>query len=339
VDAGILVDPTNGKVLWAQNENFPRAPASLTKILTALVVLQHAGLDDTQVYTQDALDAPGANTYAKVGTTFTVTDLLWGLLLVSGNDMAIALAHKVSPDGTVGGFVNLMNQEAAAIGAKSSSFANPHGMDAPGHYSTARDLALITMVAMRNPTFAQMVGTDRHEIPWGSATRLLVNHNKLLTQYPGTIGVKTGYTNGSGNALITEATRKGTTLLTVVLGARSPAGYNDTMALMNWGFANFGALEAKSTDQIVPAKPPAVAAQAATGPRAATPRKGNPGLAPAVVPAVAAPEKLPETRPLGAGEPVRRDDLLIGAVVASLLAALFLTARRRARNRSAQYPA
>src|SRR5437899_10029319 len=113
VDEGIMVDAKNGKVLWAQNETFPRPPASLTKILTALVVLQRAKLDDTQVITQDALDAPGANTYAKVGETFTVEDLLWGLLLASGNDMAIALAHRASPDGTVAGCANLMNDAAA----------------------------------------------------------------------------------------------------------------------------------------------------------------------------------------------------------------------------------
>src|SRR5205085_10996962 len=104
-------DGSSGKGLWAQNETFPRPPASLTKILTAIVVLQHARLDDTQVVTQDAYDAPGSNTYAKVGETLTIEDLLWGLLLVSGNDMAVDLAHKVSPDGTVGGFVNMMNQE------------------------------------------------------------------------------------------------------------------------------------------------------------------------------------------------------------------------------------
>jgi len=338
VDEGIMVDAKNGKVLWAQNETFPRPPASLTKILTALVVLQRAKLDDTQVITQDALDAPGANTYAKVGETFTVEDLLWGLLLASGNDMAIALAHRVSPDGTVAGFVNLMNEEAAALGAQSTSFANPHGMDAPGHYSTARDLALITMVAMRNPALAQMVGTVRHDVPWNGGKHLFVNHNKLLTLYPGTIGVKTGYTNGSGNSLVTEATRNGTTLLTVVLGAKSPAGYNDSMALLNWGFANTGALEARSTDQIVPAKVPAVAAQAAPGVKNGAARKGGSGSPAAVRQAAAAPERLPESRSLTAGGPERRDDVLLGAVIASLLTALFLTTRRRSRNRSAQFP-
>jgi D-alanyl-D-alanine carboxypeptidase len=336
VDEGILVDSSSGKVLWAQNETFPRPPASLTKILTAIVVLQHARLDDTQVVTQDAYDAPGSNTYAKVGETLTVEDLLWGLLLASGNDMAVDLAHKVSPDGTVGGFVNMMNQEASALGAQNSSFANPHGMDAPGHYSTARDIALMTMVAMRNPTFAQMVGTTRHEIPWGSGQHLLVNHNKMLTLYPGTTGVKTGYTNGSGNSLVTEATRNGMTLLTVVLGSKSPAGYNDSMALLNWGFANFGALEAKSTDQIVPVKAAALAAEAAPGVRNVAKKSGS-GSSAVLRPAAAAPERLPETRSLTAEGPERRDDVLLGAVIASLLAALFITTRRR-RARSAQFP-
>ena len=257
VDEGILVDASNGKVLWAVNANQPRPPASLTKILTALVVLQRAKLDDTQTVTDEAYNAPGANTYAKAGWTYSVEDLLWGLLLVSGNDMAISLAQKVSPDGTVAGFVQVMNEQAAALGATSTVMANPHGMDAPGHLSTARDLALLTMVAMKDPTFATMVGTRKHNIPWdgGQHTHLLVNHNKLLTLYPGTIGVKTGYTSGSGNSLASEATRNGHTLLAIVLNAKSPAGYNDSAALYDWGFLNFDALEAKATDTIVPLTP------------------------------------------------------------------------------------
>src|SRR5712691_3056327 len=314
VDEGILVDTSNGKVLWEVNDNQPRPPASLTKILTALVVLQRAGLDDTQTVTDEAYNAPGANTYAKPGWTYSVDDMLWGLLLVSGNDMAISLAQRVSPDGTMAGFVQLMNEQAAALGATSTVMVNPHGMDAPGHVSTARDLALLTMVAMRVPTFATMVGTVQHAIPWdgGQHTHPLVNHNKLLTLYPGTIGVKTGYTNGSGNSLASEATHDGHTLLAIVLNAKSPAGYNDSKALYDWGFLNFDALEARATDVIVPLTP------SSTMP-AATKKAGDP-VAEAVARAV------PGSRPLRDAIPL--DNVLIGVLIASVIGAWFLSHRR-----------
>jgi D-alanyl-D-alanine carboxypeptidase len=314
VDEGILVDPSNGKVLWAVNATQPRPPASLTKILTALVVLQRARLDDTQTVTDEAYNAPGANTYAQPGWTYTVEDMLWGLLLVSGNDMAISLAQKVSPDHTVAGFVQVMNEQAAALGATSTVMANPHGMDAPGHLSTARDLALLTMVAMKDPTFAMMVGTRRHDIPWdgGQHTHLLINHNKLLGLYPGTIGVKTGYTNGSGNSLASEATRNGHTLLAIVLNAKSPAGYNDSKALYDWGFLNFDALEAKATDVIVPLT-------AASSVPAGAKKAGVP-LAEAAAGVV--PSSHPEH------DPVPLDDVLLGVVVASVIGAWFLSSRR-----------
>jgi D-alanyl-D-alanine carboxypeptidase len=278
------------------------------------VVLQRAKLDDTQTVTDEAYNAPGANTYAKPGWTYTVEDMLWGLLLVSGNDMAISLAERVSPDHTVAGFVQIMNEQAAALGATSTVMANPHGMDAAGHVSTARDLALLTMVAMKDPTFATMVGTRKHTIPWdgGQHTHLLVNHNKLLTLYPGTIGVKTGYTNGSGNSLASEATRNGHTLLAIVLNAKSPAGYNDSAALYDWGFQNFDALEAQSTDTIVPLTPGASV-------HAASKRSGGP------VPEAAAGAPA-GTRPDESSLPLNA--LLLGIVAASVVAAWYLSSRR-----------
>ena len=324
VDSGILVDATNGKVLWAANPDQPRSPASLTKILTALVVLEHAKLSDTQVVTDDAYNAPGANTYALPGWTFAVDDMLWALLLVSGNDMAISLAHKASPDGTVAGFVQLMNDEAAALGATSTHMVNPHGMDAPGHVSTARDLALLTMVAMKNPTFAQMVGTVRHDIPWdnGVHQHVLVNHDRFLTLYRGTIGVKTGYTNDAGNSLVTEVTRNGATLLAVVLNAKSPAGYNDSRALYDWGFANFDALEAGSTDTIVPKSPAAFLGGGAK----------KPGSVGGQLPVAVGAGALSGSRPVSSPDTVPLDEILVGLLVASVGAAWFLSARHGRRD-------
>lgn len=316
VDEGILVDASSGRVLWSVNADQPRPPASLTKVLTALVVLQHAGLGETQTVTEEAYNAPGANTYALPGWTYSVEDMLWGLLLVSGNDMAVSLAQRVSPDHTVAGFVSMMNQEAADLGATSTVMANPHGMDATGHVSTARDLALLTMVAMKNPTFATMVGTVRHSIPWdgGVHTHLLVNHNKLLTLYPGVVGVKTGYTNGSGNSLDSEATRDGHTLLAIVLDAKSPAGYNDSEALYNWGFANFDVLESRATEVITPRTP---------SPQAAAPHRKGSGAIPQAAGAGAL-----AAAPVDPHDEIPMDDVLLGVLIASIVAAWILSSRR-----------
>jgi len=240
--AGILLEVESGKILWAKDSTAVRPPASLTKVMTALVVLEKGRLDETAPITADARNAPGGRTYAEEGWTFTVRDLLWGLLLQSGNDSAIALAHKFSPDGTVGGFVKLMNDKAAALGATDTSFANPHGYDEAGHVSTARDLAIITAAAMSKPLFKEMVASKTREVPWGDgSTHTFFNHNKLLYRYPGAIGVKTGFTSGAGHSLISAAQRDGSTLMTVVLG--SPDHYGETTALFDWGYGNLGALK------------------------------------------------------------------------------------------------
>ncbi|HLI55429.1 MAG TPA: hypothetical protein VKY26_00215, partial [Actinomycetota bacterium] len=252
-------------------------------------------------------------------------DLLWGMLLVSSNDMAEQLALTVSPDGTEAGFVQLMNADAAAVGATGSSFVNPSGLDAPGHVSTARDLALLTMVDMKNPLFATMVGTVDHTVAWNGDPVPLINHNKLLTMYPGTIGVKTGYTGDAGWALDSEVTRDGTTLLAVLLDTKSPAGYDDSEALYNWGFANLATLEAQSTDRIVPKPLPAHTGPVAahTGPVAA-----HPGAAAAA-----------DTRRLAdAGtswvsrHPFPLDAALLVVLAGSLAAAASLTSVRRIRR-------
>jgi D-alanyl-D-alanine carboxypeptidase (penicillin-binding protein 5/6) len=317
VAEGILVDPANGKVLWSENDTVPRAPASLTKIATAMVVLQRGDLNAVATVTPDAAAVGGSETFVPAGTTMTVEDMLWGLLVVSGNDMAVALAHAISPDGTVAGFAALMNQDAAAVGATSSNFVNPHGLDAPGHVSSARDLALLTMVDMRNPLFAQMVGTVSHAVTWGGKPQLLINHNKLLTLFPGAIGVKTGYTNDAGWALDSEVTRNGRTLLAVVMGATSPAGYGDSEALYNWGFANLDTLEAQATDRLAPGSVPPVAPPAAAG------TGGHPAKT-VDQRAVAA-----GGRPMDARHPLSLNEAIFAVFLASLLAAGFLKLRRQ----------
>jgi serine-type D-Ala-D-Ala carboxypeptidase (penicillin-binding protein 5/6) len=250
--SGILLDLETGKVLWARNERALQSPASLTKILTALIVLENLDLDQEAVITPDARAAPGARTYAEQGWTFSVRELLWGMLLQSGNDAAIALAHRASPDGTVEGFMKLANARAAKMGARDTHFRNPHGYDSAGHLTTARDLALITAAAMREPVFAEMVASRSHQLTWGDGQpHTFFNHNKLLLRYPGTVGIKTGFTRSAGHCLASAVTRNGATLVAIVLN--SPNHYGESTSLYDWAFTNLPALRARSTDTIRPA--------------------------------------------------------------------------------------
>lgn len=250
--SGILVDASTNKILWAREDQTPRTPASLTKILTALVVIENAKLNASAVITPEARAAPGGRLYAELGWTFTIEDLLWGLLLQSGNDAAVALGQAIAPN--LDSFMKMMNERAQKIGAVNSTFLNPHGYDEPGHTTTARDLALITMAAMRNPTFANMVGTKSHEIRWGNGQpRIISNHNKLLWRYPDTIGVKTGFTEESGRSLASAVKRNGATL--VLLALNSPDHYAESIALYDWAFPNLPALRANPAGIIQTARP------------------------------------------------------------------------------------
>lgn len=251
MQAGVLLDMESGNVLWARDERTIRAPASLTKILTALVAIENSDLNKQGVISKAARNAPGQRMFAEEGWTMTVGDMLWGLLLQSGNDAAIALAETVSPDGTVAGFMKMANDRARELGATNSNFMNPHGLDEPGHQTTAKDLALLTSAAMQNPTFAQMVSQKTRVVPWGDGqNHLFINHNKLLWKYPGTVGVKTGFTSDAGNCLISAVQRDGRTLIAVVMGTGNH--YAESTALYDWGFANLPALKAHSAYSIRP---------------------------------------------------------------------------------------
>lgn len=252
MQAGLLMELESGNVLWARDENAARAPASLTKVLTGLVALENSSPDQPAVISAAARNVRGQRMFAEEGWTMSVGDMLWGLLLQSGNDAAVALAETISPDGTVAGFMRIANARAAELGATDSNFVNPHGLDEPGHQTTARDLALITSAALQNPTFAGMVSSKTHIVPWGGDRdrHMFINHNKLLWNYPGAIGVKTGFTNDAGSCLISAVHRDGSTLIAVVMGSANH--YGDSTALYDWGFANLAALKAQSTYSIRP---------------------------------------------------------------------------------------
>lgn len=240
-EAALLMEPETGKVIWAKNENRRLAPASTTKILTALVALEQSTLKQVAIVSDKAAATEGSSVYLRPGERISMEDLLYATLLQSGNDAAVAIAEGVA--GSVTEFVKMMNATAQRIGAKDSSFLNPHGLPQKGHYTTARDLALITEAAMEHPNFREIVSTWSR--PWKSEewSGTLVNHNRLLGNYRGAIGVKTGYTVEAGQCLVAAARRGGATYLAVILNSQGKAIWEDARKLLDYGFKNYSVLE------------------------------------------------------------------------------------------------
>ncbi len=227
----ILVDGTTGRVLYEKNADSQSLIASTTKIMTALVVCEQCNVLDRMRIPKEAVGIEGSSMYLQEGEILTIQELLYGLMLHSGNDAAVALA--IYCGGTVEGFAGLMNDKARQLGMDESNFENPNGLDAPGHYSTARDLAKLASYAMENPIFYKTASAKNVTI----GQRYLRNHNKLLWLYEGADGVKTGYTRAAGRILVSSATRDGRRLVAVTINA--PDDWNDHMALLNQGFSGF----------------------------------------------------------------------------------------------------
>lgn len=240
--SAILTDASDGKVLYEKNMHQRRAIASTTKIITALVVLDKAKLDDTVTATADA-EAVGSGDPLvteldlKTGEHLTVEQLLYGLLLPSANDAAVALADHVA--GSVERFAGLMNAEAGKLGAKDSHFVNANGLDQPGGFSSAFDLALFAREAMRREPFRRIVSTRDFQIPWEGhpQPRALHNRNLLLGAFPGADGVKTGQTKEAGKTLVASATRGNERRISVVLESSDPA--HESTVLLGFGFDSF----------------------------------------------------------------------------------------------------
>jgi len=230
--AAVLMDADSGRVLYAHNPEEKRLIASITKLMTALVVLE-SGADLRELVKVDAqaVRAEGSSIYLRPGEEITVEGLLYGLMLQSGNDAALALALHCG--GTVENFVAQMNRKARELGMKNSSFANPNGLNAENHYSTAYDMALLARACLENQALREIVSTKSISI----AGRVFTNHNKLLWRYEGCIGLKTGYTEKAGRTLVSAAQRDGMTLIAVTLN--DPDDWKDHAALLDYGFENF----------------------------------------------------------------------------------------------------
>ena len=212
-----VLEMETGRVLDSKNMDKQLKMASTTKIVTALTVINNCeNLDEPFKISDKAVGIEGTSIYLRRGEVLTARELLYGLMLRSGNDASVALALHCAE--SVEKFAELMNKTAQDCGAKNSHFVNPHGLDADGHYTTAYDLALITTKALQNPTFKEIVSTKNIKISGGeTGTRYLVNKNRLLNSLEGCVGVKTGFTSGAGRCLVSAVERDGMTVVCVVL--------------------------------------------------------------------------------------------------------------------------
>ncbi len=229
-ESAILIDADSGRVLYEKNAYEKRGIASTTKIMTALVVLENANLNDIVTVSYNAATTEGSSMYLKPNEKITVEGLLYGLMLNSGNDAATALAEHTAE--SVEEFAKLMNKKAKEIGMNDSLFANPHGLDNQNHYSTAYDMALLTKYAMKNETFKKISGTKNKIIQTlDDKYKYLTNHNKLLSMYEYCSGVKTGFTKKCGRCLVSFSEKNGVKLVTITLNA--PDDWNDHITLYN----------------------------------------------------------------------------------------------------------
>lgn len=230
--SAILIDALSGRVLYEQNAHEQRYIASITKLMTALVAMESGHkLDEVVLIKREYTGAEGSSMYLQEGEKLTLEALMYGLLLASGNDAALAVAGYCA--GSVGEFVAQMNRKAVLLGMENTRFLNPSGLTEEGHMSTAADMAKLAAACMKNETIAKIVGTRTITI----AGRTFTNHNKLLWRYEGCIGMKTGYTERAGRTLISCARREGEQLIAVTLNDGND--WADHTAMLDYGFANY----------------------------------------------------------------------------------------------------
>ena len=238
--SAILIEPSANIVIYEKNAHIRLPMASTTKIMTAIVALEHISPSTTIEVSPLAVGIEGSSIYLYAGEHLSMEHLLYALLLESANDAAAAIAIAVA--GSVEAFAELMNQKAAELGLNDTHFINPHGLDHEDHYTTASDLALLAAYCMQNEMFRTIVATQRITIPLHDteSARLLLNHNRLLRSFDGTIGLKTGFTKRSGRCLVSAVERDGMTLICVTLNA--PDDWHDHRSLFEYGFGRYTSL-------------------------------------------------------------------------------------------------
>lgn len=236
--ACVVIDRKTNSVLFGKNENTKKKMASTTKIMTATIIIEKCNLTDTIEISKKAAGTGGSRLGLKTGDKITVLDLLYGLMLRSGNDAAVALAEYAGGD--INGFAELMNAKALELGLTNTHFETPHGLDSNEHYTTAYELALLSNYALDNPTFAKIVGTKNYTITINGSPKALSNTNELLGNMEGVYGIKTGFTNGANRCLVTACKRNNMDIICVVLGADTKKFRTiDSIKLINYVFNNF----------------------------------------------------------------------------------------------------
>ena len=234
----IVYDRISKSMIIGKNEDVKSAMASTTKIMTTIVILEKADLNETVTVSAKAGGTGGSRLGLKRGDKASVRDLLYGLMLRSGNDAAVALAEHVG--GSVKGFAELMNEKAIELGLTNTHFVTPHGLDDANHYTTALELAKLTDYAMNNETFAKIVGTKSTTIYINNQSRQINNTNELLGVLNGVVGVKTGFTNNAGRCLVTETKRNNMDIITIVLGADTKKDRTkDSVNLIEYTFSKY----------------------------------------------------------------------------------------------------
>ena len=241
-DCAVLLDAGSGRILWEKNAGQQALIASTTKIMTGLLIARDCDLDAKVRISKAAVGIEGSSLYLKAGEVLTVEALLYGMMLHSGNDAAMALAMHHS--GSAAKFAEAMNRTAYDLGLTNTHYANPHGLDSEENYSTALDLAVLAAVAMEDPVFCRVVSTQTARF----GNRVFTNHNRLLWQYEGAIGVKTGYTKAAGRILVSCAERDGRRLIAVTISA--PDDWNDHKRLLDYGFSAFSEEKVASAGEV-----------------------------------------------------------------------------------------
>lgn len=252
-EGAILIDGDTGTVLWGQNIHKSYFPASITKVMTALLVIENCSLDETVTFSHDAVynvESKSSNAGINEGDKLSVKDCLYALLLKSANESANALAEHVA--GSREAFADMMNARAKELGCQNTHFANPSGLNNPEHYTSPYDMALIAKAAFQNPIFQEIDSTTYYKLPPNSINKeglsIYPGHKMIRKStpyyYPGIVGGKTGYTSLAGNTLVTCAQKDGMKLITIILKGSTPQYWSDTKNLLDFGFDNFVSLKA-----------------------------------------------------------------------------------------------
>ncbi len=235
--SAILMDQDSGRILYTENIHEVRSVASISKVMTAILAVESGKLKNKVTIGDEISGAHGSGIYIKKGEVLTLEDLVYGLMLRSGNDASLAIAHYVA--GSVDEFVNQMNQKAVELGMKDTTFYNPNGLDdeEEGNYSTAHDMAILMSYAMQNSEFAKITGTNKYKLKTNMNTYIWYNKNKLLSQYKYTTGGKTGFTKKARRTLVTSASKDNLNLVVVTLNDGND--FLDHKNLFEYGFSNY----------------------------------------------------------------------------------------------------